>query len=63
LYFSCKNYQETLWTCFTKVVLFFTRNPTNLGLHFSDFSMILYEFYKIQPKAKNYSRISLHRCP
>jgi hypothetical protein len=27
--------------------VFFTRNPTKLGLHFSDFSMIFYAFYKI----------------
>jgi hypothetical protein len=32
----------------TKVVGFFTTNPTKLGLHFSDFFTILYEFYKIQ---------------
>jgi hypothetical protein len=33
---------------FVKVVGFFTTNPTKLGLYFSDFSTILYEFYKIQ---------------
>jgi hypothetical protein len=32
----------------TKVVLLFTRNPTKLGLHFSDFSTIFYRIYKIQ---------------
>jgi hypothetical protein len=30
---------------------FFTTNPTKLSLHFSDFSMIFYEIYKIQQKA------------
>jgi hypothetical protein len=40
LYFSRINYQEKLWTCFTKVVVLFTRNPTKLGLHFSNFSTI-----------------------
>jgi hypothetical protein len=29
---------------------FFTTNPTKLGLHFSDFSTIFYEFSKIQQK-------------
>jgi hypothetical protein len=28
--------------------VFFTRRPTKLGLHFSDFSMIFYGFYKNQ---------------
>jgi hypothetical protein len=28
--------------------VFFTGNTTKLGLHFSDFSMIFYKFYKIQ---------------
>jgi hypothetical protein len=32
----------------TKVAGFFTANPTKLTLHFSEFSTILYEFYKIQ---------------
>jgi hypothetical protein len=32
----------------TKVVGFFTRNPTRLSLHFSIFSMIFYGFYKNQ---------------
>jgi hypothetical protein len=31
-----------------KVVGVFTTNPTKLGLHFSDFSMIFYGIYKIQ---------------
>jgi hypothetical protein len=38
------------WTFFTKVVVFFTRNPTKLGLHFSEVSTVFYDFYKIQPK-------------
>jgi hypothetical protein len=50
-------------TCFTKVVVFFTANPTKLGLHFYLFSTIFYEYYNIQPKAKNFTRISLHRGP
>jgi hypothetical protein len=36
---------------FTEVVLFFTRNPTKLGLHFYEFSTILYGFSKIRPKS------------
>jgi hypothetical protein len=31
-----------------KVVGFFITNPTKLGLHFSDFSVILYGFFKNQ---------------
>jgi hypothetical protein len=32
----------------TKVVGFFTENPTKLSLHFSEFSTIFYAFYKFQ---------------
>jgi hypothetical protein len=32
----------------TKVVVFFTKNPTKLSLHFSEFSTIFYAFYKFQ---------------
>jgi hypothetical protein len=48
LYFSCKNYQELAQGRITKVVGYFTVNPTKLVLHFSDFSTILYGFYKKQ---------------
>jgi hypothetical protein len=47
-YFSCHNYQETALASITKVVVLFTKNPTKLGLHFSEFSTIFYGFYKIQ---------------
>jgi hypothetical protein len=33
----------------TKVVVFFTKNPKKLVLHFSEFSKILYTFYNFQP--------------
>jgi hypothetical protein len=33
-----------------EVVGFFTGIPTKLSLHFFDFPMILYAFYKIQQK-------------
>jgi hypothetical protein len=49
-YFSCNNYQEKLWTCFKKVVGFFTRNPTKFSLHFFEFSTTFYGFSKIQQK-------------
>jgi hypothetical protein len=39
----------------------FTRNPTKLGLHFSNFSTIVYRFYKIQPKVKYYLRNQLFK--
>jgi hypothetical protein len=48
LYFSCKNYQELAQDRITKVVGYFTVNPTKLFLHFFDFSTILYRFYKKQ---------------
>jgi hypothetical protein len=63
LYFSCKNYHEKLWSCFTKVVLFFTSNPTKLGLHFSDFSMMFYEFYKIQQNGNTIEETDLRGGP
>jgi hypothetical protein len=47
-YFSCKNYQELAQARITRVVGFFTTNPTKLVLHFSDISTIFYEFYKNQ---------------
>jgi hypothetical protein len=46
-YFSCKTYQELARARITKVVVFFTSNPTKLGLHFSEFSTIFYAIYKI----------------
>jgi hypothetical protein len=47
LYFSCKNCQEKLWTCFTKVVVLFTRNPKKIRFAFFDFSTIFHGFSKI----------------
>jgi hypothetical protein len=73
LYFSRKNYQAKLWSCFTKVVWFFTRNPKKLSLNLSDFPMIFYAFYKIandQTLFKNHFTqgsldvfLFLHICP
>jgi hypothetical protein len=37
LYFSCKNYQEIARARITKVVGYFTTNPTKLVLHFLRF--------------------------
>jgi hypothetical protein len=48
LYFSCKNYQELAQARITKVVGYFTTNPTKAVLHFSDFSVICYAIYKNQ---------------
>jgi hypothetical protein len=48
LYFSCKNYQELAQERITKVVGYFTLNPTKLVLNFSDFSVIFYAIYKNQ---------------
>jgi hypothetical protein len=49
--FHAKKYQETAQARITKVVVCFTRNPTKLGLHFSDFSTIFYRIYKNQQNA------------
>jgi hypothetical protein len=48
LYFSCKNYQELAQARITKVVGYFTTNPTKLVLHFCDFSVMFYAIYKNQ---------------
>jgi hypothetical protein len=48
LYFSCKNYQELAQERITKVVGFFTTNPTKLSLQFYDFSLIFYAIYNNQ---------------
>jgi hypothetical protein len=47
----------------TQVVGFFTTNPTKLGLHFSDFSTIFYEIYKIQHFTTTIGDEVLHRGP
>ena len=41
-----KNYTEKPYTTFIEKVDLFTRNPTKLGLHFSDFSMFFNDFMK-----------------
>jgi hypothetical protein len=43
LYFSCGNYQVLGQARITKVVGYFTTNPTKFDLHFSDF------FYNFLP--------------
>jgi hypothetical protein len=50
-------------TCFTKDVVFFTKKPTKLGLHFYDFSTVFYGFYKIQLKQQHYLRFSFANRP
>ena len=45
----CKNYLETEDQPVRKVVDPRTTNPINFSLHFSDFSMIYYDFSKFQP--------------
>jgi hypothetical protein len=47
----------------TKVVLFFTANPTKLVLHFSGFSTIFYAIYKNQQNALHYLRFVLQQGP
>jgi hypothetical protein len=50
--FSSKNEGSKVYTCFEKVVVLVTQSTTKSGLQFLDFSMILYEFYKLQAKHK-----------
>jgi hypothetical protein len=44
-----------------KTMVVFTTNPTKLGLHFSDFSTIFYEFSKFQPNCFTIEVSTLHR--
>jgi hypothetical protein len=39
------------------------QEPTKLSLHFSDFSRIFYEFYKIHPNTQYYSRLNFQEGP
>jgi hypothetical protein len=48
--FSCKIHNTKVYTAFTKVVVLFTRKQAKLISHFSDFSVNLYAFYKLQAK-------------
>jgi hypothetical protein len=43
--------------------VFFTRNPTKLGSHFSDFSSIFYAFYKIQQNGNTIEVTSYKQVP
>ena len=45
LYF--KNYSSKVYTCYNENGLHHFRNTKKFSLHFSDFSTIFYEFYKI----------------
>jgi hypothetical protein len=54
LYFSCKNYQELAQARITKVLGYFTANPTKFVLHFYEFFKIFYVIYKNQQKHKYY---------
>jgi hypothetical protein len=55
--FSCKNYNSKVYTCFAKDVVLLTWNTTKLVLHFSDFSVNFYEFYKLWSKHTKEGRI------
>jgi hypothetical protein len=47
----------------SEFVEFFTTKPTKLILHFSDFSVHFYEFYKLWPKHPKEGRIYLLKSP
>jgi hypothetical protein len=48
--FSSKNQSSKVYTCFEKVVVLVTQSTTKLSLQFLDFSVILYDFSKLQLK-------------
>jgi hypothetical protein len=48
--FSCKIYHTKVYKAFTEVVALLTRKLAKLVSHFSDFSVNLYAFYKLQAK-------------
>jgi hypothetical protein len=45
--FSFKIYKSKLLSCFAKVVDLLSLRPTELGLHFSEFSMSFYDSSKV----------------
>jgi hypothetical protein len=61
--FSWKNYSSKVYTSFAKVVGLVTKSTTKLVWQFLDFSTILYEFYKLQPKHSKGLRIFLREDP
>jgi hypothetical protein len=63
LYFSCKNYQELAQTRITKIVRYFTNNPTKFVLKYSDFSSIFYAIYNNQQEALYYLSYHLQEGP
>jgi hypothetical protein len=58
-----QNYQELAQERITKVVGFFTTNPTKLVLHFSEFSTNFYAIYKNQQKHFTISVTNLQSGP
>jgi hypothetical protein len=58
-----KNYQELAQARITKVVRFFTTNPTKVILNFYDFSRIFYGFYKILQMTNTIEVTALQSAP
>jgi hypothetical protein len=48
--FSSKNCSSKVYTCLEKVVVLVTQSTAKLSLKFLDFSVILYDFSKLQVK-------------
>jgi hypothetical protein len=48
--FSSKNCSSKVYTCLEKVVVLVTQSTAKLSLQFFDFSVILYDFSKLQVK-------------
>jgi hypothetical protein len=62
-YFSCYKYPESELVRITKVVVFFTTNPTKLVLKFSEFPTNCYEFYKFLQICNTIEVTALRRGP
>jgi hypothetical protein len=61
--FSSKNCSSKVYTYLGKVAVLVTQSSTKLDLQFLDFSVILYGFYKVQPKHYKGQRIILRIGP
>jgi hypothetical protein len=61
--FSSKNCSSKVYTSFVENVVLVTQSTILLRLHFLDFSMILYGFYKIQSRHTKGGRSILQSDP
>jgi hypothetical protein len=62
-HFSSKNCSSKVYTCFEKVEVLVAPSTTKLSFHFSEFSVILYGFFKVTAETQQGVRIILRRNP